>query len=255
MADLHDLPHLDDEISVIGMLQEPVRRSLYLHVAAQPSEVSRNEAAAAVGVQRSLAAFHLDKLVETGLLEATYRRLTGRTGPGAGRPAKLYRRSSSEHQVSLPARHYELAAELLAQAVDESAGRPARESVTGVAYRFGQRLGEELRDGLSPRASRERRMGALSQALERYGYEPRREGRVTRLSNCPFHLLSKGHRDLVCGMNLSVLEGVLDGMESSDLAARPDPRPGECCITVEARGRKGSHTRVRSVVDHGSPTS
>ncbi len=240
MAEPGHPPRLDDELAAIASLQEPVRRSLYLYVVAQPGEVSREEAAAAVGVQRTLAAFHLDKLVDAGVLEVTFRRLTGRTGPGAGRPAKLYRRSSAEHSVTLPPRHYDLAAELLAQAVDEAGERPARESLVDVAHRFGRQLGQEVRAGLSARAGRERRMTALFAVLGRRGYEPRREGRAIRLGNCPFHALSETHRELVCGMNLSLLEGVVDGMEAGDLEARPDPpQRGDCCVRVVATGRKG----------------
>ncbi|MDQ3896467.1 MAG: transcriptional regulator, partial [Actinomycetota bacterium] len=132
---------LDRDLAAIGSLQEPVRRSLYDYVVAQPGDVSRDQAAAGVGVQRNLAAFHLDKLVEAGLLEATFRRLSGRTGPGAGRPAKLYRRSSSEHAVTLPPRHYVLAAELLAEAVEEADERPVGDTVTAVARRRGRRIG------------------------------------------------------------------------------------------------------------------
>jgi predicted ArsR family transcriptional regulator len=226
-------PPLDDDLAAIGSLQDPVRRALYRHVAAQADDVSRDDAAAAVGVQRSLAAFHLDKLVEAGLLQATFRRLTGRTGPGAGRPAKLYRRSSSEHSVSVPPRQYDLAAHLLAEAVEEAGDAPPRESVAQVARRFGQRIGEELRGTLGARAGRERRLTALTETLRQYGYEPRLEGRTVRLSNCPFHSLSERHRGLVCGMNQSLLQGVVEGMESPDLDAHPDaPRPGDCCVAV-----------------------
>ena len=228
----------DDELVAIGALQEPVRRSLYRYVAAQQRDVSRDEAAEQVGIQRPLAAFHLDKLVEAGLLEATFRRLTGRTGPGAGRPAKLYRRSASDHAVSLPPRTYDLAAELLAQAVEESGDGPARDSVVNVGRRFGRALGEDVAGGLGGRAGRERRLTALAESLERYGYEPRREGRALRLGNCPFHAISERHRDLVCGMNLSLLQGVLEGMRSRDVEARPDPRPGECCVTFAPRPRR-----------------
>ena len=228
----------DVELNAIGFLQDPVRRSLYRHVVSKASEVSREEAAAAVGVQRQLAAFHLDKLVEAGLLETSYRRLTGRTGPGAGRPAKLYRRSSSEHAVSLPPRQYDLAAELLADAVEQSGDRPARVALTEVARRFGRRLGEELRSRLGARASRERRIAALAESLDRYGYEPRREAGDVRLGNCPFHTLAEAHRELVCGMNLSLVEGIVEGMGSADLQPCPDPRPGECCVTVSPRPSK-----------------
>lgn len=232
--ELADAGRGDAELQAIGTLQDPVRRSLYRHVASQAGEVSREEAAAAVGIQRQLAAFHLDKLVEAGLLDTSYRRLSGRTGPGAGRPAKLYRRSGSELAISLPPRKYDLAAELLADAVEQAGTGSARAALADVARRFGRRLGEELRSHLGARASRERRLAALADSLGQYGYEPRREGSDVRLGNCPFHALAQGHRELVCGMNLSLVEGVVEGMGAADLDPCLDQRPGECCVTVRA---------------------
>lgn len=230
---------LDHQLGAIGALQEPVRRALYLYIASERDDVSRDQAAEAVGIQRSLAAFHLDKLVDAGLLETTFRRLSGRTGPGAGRPAKLYRRSSSEHAVSLPPRQYDLAAELLAEAVEEAGDRPVRATLTEVARRFGCRVGAELRTRLTPRASREHRLAAVVEALERYGYEPCREGAEVRLGNCPFHSLAEAHPELVCGMNHALLEGVAEGIDGGALEARQDPKPGECCVTVAVRKKKG----------------
>lgn len=234
-----DGAHLDRDLAAIGCLQEPVRRSLYHYVVAQAGDVSRDQAAEGVGVQRNLAAFHLDKLVEAGLLEVTFRRLTGRTGPGAGRPAKLYRRSSSEHAVTVPPRHYDLAAELLAAAVEEAGDSPARQALGAVAHRHGRGIGQGLRAAAGARAGRERRMEALASALAGHGYEPRREGPVLQLSNCPFHALAESHRALVCAMNLSLLEGVIEGMGGGDLAALPDPpEPGQCCVSVSLSNRK-----------------
>lgn len=231
---------VDAELAVIGTLTDPVRRSLYRHVASQPGEVSRDEAATAVGIQRQLAAFHLDKLVEAGLLEVSFRRLSGRSGPGAGRPAKLYRLSPAEYAVSFPPRQYDLAAELLAEAVEEAGNRSARAALKDVARRFGRRLGEGLRARLGGRASRERRLAALAESLGTYGYEPRREDGAIRLANCPFHALSESHRELVCGMNLSLVEGVVEGMGATDLDPCQDQRPGECCVTVRpAKPRPG----------------
>jgi predicted ArsR family transcriptional regulator len=238
MADGPHSQSLDHQLGAIGALQEPVRRALYVHITSQRDDVSRDQAAEAVGIQRSLAAFHLDKLVEAGLLEATFRRLTGRTGPGAGRPAKLYRRSRAEHSVSLPPRHYDLAAELLAEAVEEAGDGPARTTLLEVARRYGQRIGGELRIRLKPRASRQRRLAAVAEALEGYGYEPRSERDAIRLGNCPFHSLAQSHRDLVCGMNQALLEGVAEGVDGGGLAAQPDRTPGECCVTVTVRRKE-----------------
>lgn len=210
-----------EDIDAIAVLQDPVRRRLYDYVAAQDHEVSRNEAAEGAGIQRTLAAFHLDKLVDAGLLETENRRLNGRSGPGAGRPAKLYRRSDAERQYSVPARDYRVAADLLAE-VAEAARLDAE--LRAVARREGRaaRTAEPV-DGLP----------AAKALLAARGYEPRTEadGEVLRLTNCPFHALSERHPVLVCGMNLALLEGLMEGAEG--LHVRMDPRPGQCCVVVE----------------------
>lgn len=226
---------LGEKAAALGALQEPVRRSLYLHVTAQGGDVSRDDAAAAVGIQRALAAFHLDKLVEVGLLEATYRRLSGRSGPGAGRPAKLYRRSSAEHAVTLPPRRYELVATLLAEAVEEAGSGPIGDSLNEVARRFGRQLGEEAKASLPARAGRDRRSTALVEALEACGYEPRQRKSDVRLTNCPFHALSEGHRNLVCNMNLALVEAAVQACGAGHLDARLVPVPGECCVTISRK--------------------
>src|SRR3954469_7341471 len=102
----------DDE--AVAALADAVRRDLYRFVVGQGRPVGRGEAAEAVGVQRTLAAFHLDKLVDAGLLETGFQRLTERTGPGSGRPAKVYRRAKGERHLSLPPRDYRLVASLRA---------------------------------------------------------------------------------------------------------------------------------------------
>ena len=220
----------------MGTLANPLRRSLYLHVAGQGHEVSRDEAAAATGISRSVAAFHLDKLVEGGLLEASFRRLSGRGGPGAGRPSKLYRRSSRQLEVSLPPRNYQLVAELLAQAVEEAGDRPIRPSLNRVARRFGRELGRLIRSGLLRRTGRRRQLAALAGGLDRFGYEAHEQSGRLRLRNCPFRALAEGHRDLVCKMNLALIKGVVAGMGADRLEARQEATPGQCCVVVEAIG-------------------
>ncbi len=230
---------LDDRLSALDPLHDPVRRSLYLYVTAQPHEVSRDEAAAAAGIQRTLAAFHLDRLAEAGLLEVSYRRLSERRGPGAGRPAKLYRRSSHHHHVSLPPRDYRLAAQLLAQTVGEQGSPRLRSALHDIARRFGQDMGRRIRAHLGRRASRRRQTEALGEALGAHGYQPYPEGGDVRLRNCPFHDLAEAHRDLVCGMNLALLEGVVDGLEASHLKPRLEPRPDQCCVAIRPVGQGG----------------
>ncbi|MYV96806.1 helix-turn-helix domain-containing protein, partial [Streptomyces sp. SID3343] len=111
-------PGDDDALDALGVLADPLRRALYRYVVAATGAVGRGEAAEAVGIQRTLAAFHLDKLVEAGLLVTEFARPAGRSGPGAGRPAKLYRRSAAETSVSLPPRAYDTAGHILADALE-----------------------------------------------------------------------------------------------------------------------------------------
>jgi predicted ArsR family transcriptional regulator len=210
--------HTDERtIDVLSLLAEPVRRPLYEYVAAAPGEVGRDEAAEAVGVTRSLAAFHLDKLVDAGLLAVSYRRLSGRTGPGAGRPAKLYRRAAAEHAVSVPPRTYASAAQLLAEVVDRAGLEPEAQAAA-------------RRAGMAAASGRE-----LGELLAERGYQPRRDGSAIRLGNCPFHALAREFPPLVCGMNLALLEGLLAGTAGREWTARMDPRPGECCVVLESK--------------------
>jgi predicted ArsR family transcriptional regulator len=216
------------DLASVSSLEDPVRRRLYDLVSSRAEAVSRDEAAVLAGIGRPLAAYHLDKLVESGLLTVTYQRLGGRSGPGAGRPAKLYAKSDREFAVSVPPREYELAAQILVQAVAEDPGGTSRAALRGAAYR----LGTELAVRGQPGDARE-----LPHVLSAHGYAPVVQdaagGTVIRLRNCPFHHLAQQHRDLVCGMNLSLIGGMVDGLNLPCWQAVLAPRPGHCCVAVE----------------------
>jgi predicted ArsR family transcriptional regulator len=213
-----------DDLAAIGLLDEPVRRKLYDWVAAQPEPVGREAAARAVGVTRGLATFHLDKLAEAGLLESSYRRLTGRVGPGAGRPARVYWRASREFSVSLPDRRYARAADLFASALERLGDGSAPPVLTDAAHQMGEQLGATARRG----SGRTR----LLKALEQSGYEPITDAHGTiRLRNCPFDALAEAHRGLVCGTNLALASGIVAGAgAANDLLPMLDPQPGYCCV-------------------------
>jgi predicted ArsR family transcriptional regulator len=213
------------QVSGVGALADPARRALYRFVVGQPEPVSRDQAAAGADVARHTAKFHLDRLVADGLLDIEFRRLSGRRGPGAGRPAKLYRRADRQIAVTLPPRHYELAAQILAAAVDEAThtGVP----VGDVVPRAAADAGRGLRRGADVPVSLDD-IGAL---LAGYGYEPRVEGSDVVLANCPFHVLARGHTALVCGMNLHLLMALLEPAGPA-MQARLDPAPGRCCVVV-----------------------
>jgi predicted ArsR family transcriptional regulator len=218
----------------LTLLAEPLRRALYEYVAGRPGPVDRDEAAAATGIGRPLAAFHLDRLVAGGLLTTEYHRRSGRTGPGAGRPAKFYRRTPGHDvEITLPPRRYGLAAEILADGIDRSAAPDAGERVLESARAAGRRLVDAARMGDAPGPGR----AAVVSALAANGYEPvEDEAGTIRLRNCPFHALAEGHRELTCSMNLAMLGPVADGLAGGELEAVPRPAEGWCCVAFVPAG-------------------
>ena len=226
-----------DRVAGLAVLADPIRRELYLFVTAQPEPVSRDRAAEGVAVPRHTAKFHLDKLVEQGLLDTEFQRLSGRQGPGAGRPTKLYRRSGRELSVTLPARRYDLAGQLLARAIDDStrAGTPVLDAVHSAAAEYGHTLGRQARRNLGPRPGPEQRVSAACAVLTAHGYEPRREDSTITLANCPFDALARDHTELVCGMNLALLGAVADRVGNGTLTARLDPADDRCCVVLDTR--------------------
>jgi len=233
------------DLASLSSLDDPLRRRLYEVVTSRPGPVSRDEAAAAAGIGRALAVYHLDKLVESGLLTASYQRPPGRRGPGAGRPAKVYARSDREFAVTVPPREYELAARLLVQAVEADPSARSRAVLAKAARRLGTELGSAFRPSPAGRDAGEQDAGEQDAAgpeagerdvkgvLTQQGYEPcdGADG-VIRLRNCPFHQLTEQHREVVCGMNLALVEGLVEGLGADGLRPVLDPQPGHCCVVI-----------------------
>jgi predicted ArsR family transcriptional regulator len=225
------------QISAIAALNEPIRRALYTYVVQSPEPVGREEAAEAVGITRELAAFHLDKLLEEGLFETEYRRISGRSGPGAGRPAKLYRPSGRQVQVIIPERRYDLVAQLMAEALED----PECDRTTALdraARRYGETLGAEARRHLGRRPAANTLLERACTLLREEGFEPVRRNGEIRLRNCPFDAVAKEHTALVCGMNLALAEGLVQGLGAEGIDVRLDPMPGSCCVALTAAERK-----------------
>jgi predicted ArsR family transcriptional regulator len=222
-------------VAGIAALADPIRRNLYLYVSAQPEPVSRDKASDALGIARHTAKFHLDKLAEEDLLDISFRRLSARRGPGAGRPTKLYARSSRQLSVILPERRYDLAGQLLASAIDDAAAQdttPA-DALKAAAADWGRSVADQARAAAGPRPSRERLLACTCKALTENGYEPQRIGGTIVLRNCPFDTLAQQHKELVCGMNHAIMAAVTKQLHEIALAAHLQPAPDRCCVVLE----------------------
>jgi predicted ArsR family transcriptional regulator len=224
-------PTRDVDIAGVAALAEPVRRRLYDVVVLADDAMSREQAARSARVAVHTAKFHLDKLVDEGLLAVEYRRLTGRTGPGSGRPAKLYRRVDREVAVSLPERQYDLLSRILATAVAHASesGEAVADVAASVARAAGSRFGEQHASGATSDLDR------LARALASGGYEPRVLEGTLELRNCPFHRVAQEQTELVCGLNLEYVSGVCDGLGCRDVETQLVPELGRCCVTARSR--------------------
>jgi predicted ArsR family transcriptional regulator len=221
-----------EEVAAISLLLDPVRRRLYHYIRSSGGAVGRDEAARVVEVSRKLAAFHLDRMASTGLLTVEYRRLTGRSGRGAGRPAKLYRAAERHLAVSVPTTRYLLASTILAAALEEKAADELpTDAARRVADRFGAQLGGDLRQRVRPRDPGP--FALAEAALEELGYEPVRQDGGIWLRNCPFHELAAAHRELTCAVNQALVAAMLPAVGSAELHAEgPNAWPGHCCVRI-----------------------
>jgi predicted ArsR family transcriptional regulator len=233
-------------VEAIGALVEPNRRLLYEYVVDRRDWVGRDEAATAVGIGRGITAHHLDRLADDGLLEVDYRRLNDRSGPGAGRPAKVYRRAPSEVAVSLPPRHYDIAARLLAEAAERSRrdGTPIEHAIELAAREEGRAIAADAELALDRRAGIGARRARVLEELRARGFEPevQRDG-VVVLHNCPFHQLSQTHTELICGMNLCLLDSLLGEFPDLGWRAALEPAQNFCCV----RFHPDSRARERAI--------
>lgn len=219
-----------DDLAALALLAEPVRRTLYEYVRDRHTPVGRDEAAEAAGISRKLAAFHLDRLADAGLLTVDYRRLSGRVGPGAGRPAKLYSVSPRRFSVTVPATGYALAASILATALSNpEADGDGPGAVRRVATEVGHQIGTAIRTEHRGRARR----AAVDRSLAEMGFQPHQDGDELVLGNCIFAALAESHRELICGMNGALISGLLAGAGLTTLQARSgDTTDGMCCARI-----------------------
>jgi predicted ArsR family transcriptional regulator len=222
------------DVAAVGLLADPTRRRLYLYLRERQEPVGREEAARDTGIKPRLAAFHLDRMVDAGLLEVEYRRLSGRVGPGAGRPARVYSLSSRAFSVEIPQTRYALAASMMATALsDGGPGADGAESLQDVATAVGESLGDEIRRQARTKGARQE---AVQRKLTQLGYEPQvQDSGEWTMRNCIFSELSMSHRELVCGMNAAFVSGLLSGARLASLRVERRMAWPTCCVRLTSR--------------------
>ena len=216
----------------VDVLAEPTRRRVFEAVRRAHAPCTRDDVAAAAGISRRLAAFHLDLLADADLLTVDFARPPGRRGPGAGRPAKRYAVPDGDIAVSVPPRRYDVLARLLAVALIRARTEDPIEAPPRAAYDEGRRIGAlRRRPGRMTVTST---IDATADALDDLGFDPDRdENGGLRLRNCPFHAIADVAPDLVCGMNTSFIGGLVDGLGGHrSVRAELEPAPPNCCVVV-----------------------
>jgi predicted ArsR family transcriptional regulator len=229
-------------IRAVAALEDDLRRGMYAFCRRSRRPVTRDEAAAQVGISRKLAAFHLDKLVDAGLLRARYQAVAG--APRVGRRPKVYEPTDDDIHIAIPDRRPDLLAAILIDTVlDHDVPEPAADTALRVAHRWGTESGAQERDRARPgRLGPERALTLAEKELARLGYEPDRESPTQlRLRNCPFRPLAGRAPELVCGVNHAFIAGFLAGLDAPGVRALLEPADGECCV------------RLRSVTDPPEP--
>jgi predicted ArsR family transcriptional regulator len=226
---------VDTRWPVVALLVDPVRRALFEYVRKQPHAVTREAAADATGTSRTLAAFHLDKLVDAGLLAARYEAPPG-VPRGRGRAPKVYQATPGGLTLSVPPRRYELVGAILADAVAEHP-TDARAAATASAADAGSAYGRACRARQArPDDAGDAELTSVYAAATDLGFEPRVDGDALTLTNCPFHGLAERQRDLICHLNEAFVTGLLGGLDTGHLSARLVPDPPHCCVRVEPTG-------------------
>ncbi|MEU6012118.1 helix-turn-helix domain-containing protein [Streptomyces sp. NPDC047453] len=222
-------------LSTLAALGDELRRRMFEFIRQERRPVTREEVADDLGISRKLAAFHLDKLVSVGLLQAHYGSSTGIRK--VGRRPKVYEPVAEAIAVTIPERRYGMLADVLTEAVlTEAEGEAARDTALRVAYRRGETLGGAEREQVQPgRLGAEQGLSLAAEMLEKFGYEPERTApTLLRLRNCPFHPLAAKAPELVCAVNQAFLAGYLHGLGSDKNTAVLAPRPGACCVELRA---------------------
>lgn len=223
-------------------LGDATRRRVFFALRAAGGECTKDDIVDALGIDRRLAGFHLDKLVEFGFATAEVGRPTGPGGPG--RPAKRYRVAPDGVLVARPERHYELLASLLLRAAGE--GGASQEALERVGFEYGLEAGlAEVATGRErPSAdSLAQALGAVARLLSNMGFsadaaegEAGADEVALRACACPFEELAFDEPARICGLDRAIWRGMIAAFAPGATVTAEDTRAGgddQCLMVVE----------------------
>jgi predicted ArsR family transcriptional regulator len=220
-------------------------RETLLFARAQPQPVTADEVAVAQRIHRNVARGRLERLAEAGLLMASFERRTGRTGPGAGRPAKTYRVAPELIAIEFPRRRYE---QLIGLFVDALPERARRDRIHEVGIAFGRELAREAR--LRSAKTFRTALSRVCAALGGLGYqatvaEVTGERAVITTATCPLRPLVRAHPGLATldrGMWSALVARALEGTDVDQIVCDTpacDRDDADCRVLLMLRGRRG----------------
>lgn len=217
MRDDPSTVELDADIArLTAALGDATRRRVFFALRQAGVDQTKDEVAAALSIDRRLAGFHLDKLVESGFVQAQLRRTSTSVGPrGPGRPPKRYRVAPSGVLIAQPERHYQVLATLLMRVREEPDGE-SQAALERVGFRYGMEVGlsEAAAGRTAPTgAALEGAVADVARLLSRMGFgagsEPAGDGVTLRACTCPFEELAFADPARICGLDRAIWRGMI----------------------------------------------
>ncbi|GBD83663.1 helix-turn-helix domain protein [bacterium BMS3Abin02] len=229
-----DVRNLEQTLNKLtATLGDPTRRSIYLRVRSSPEPLTATLVANEFGIHPNVARHHLDRLTEEGYLEVTRRRPTGKTGPGAGRPAKCYAATLKEIDLQFPTRRYDLLIDLLVRIVLHLAPGDGLQ----IALEIGRDFGRELASGITTTGDGDlaASLETVASLMQKEGFEiiadPAGEKLLTE--HCPFSAGKFEHPEVLCSLDRGIMTGIFEIVDPQRAAAlEANLEMDHACVTT-----------------------
>ena len=218
---------------IAASLGDPTRRGIDVSVRESAEPSTATQIAELFDIHPNVARHHLDRLASDGYLRVTRQRPPGKTGPGAGRPAKCYEATAKEIAIQFPPRRHELLSELLLRVVERVAPEDGPQIAEEIGLEYGRELAAQV--GMPEEAGFESAVTAVARAMLGVGFEMQAlpDDRRLLTSHCPFGSTAAAHPELVCKLDQGIVRGLMERLHPHGLpvVVTPHDDPGQHCVT------------------------